>query len=97
MIVTKPLIVVESPTKVKTIKKYLGKGYNVAATVGHIKDLPAKEMGIDIEKDFKPKYRTIKGRQKLIDELRKLAKESDKVYLCGYLRVLSFVSDWRIS
>jgi DNA topoisomerase-1 len=48
--VTKPLVIVESPTKVRTIKKYLGKDYNVAATVGHIKDLPNKEMGIDIEK-----------------------------------------------
>ena len=63
---TKPLVVVESPTKVKTIKKYLGKDYNVAATVGHIKDLPSKEMGIDIESGFKPKYKNIPGKQKII-------------------------------
>ena len=63
---TKPLVVVESPTKVKTIKKYLGKTYNVAATVGHIKDLPNKEMGIDIENGFKPKYNNIPGKQKII-------------------------------
>ncbi|MEA3428067.1 MAG: toprim domain-containing protein, partial [Thermodesulfobacteriota bacterium] len=63
---TKPLIIVESPAKVRTIKKYLGKSYNVAATVGHIKDLPAKEMGIDIENGFKPKYKNIPGKQKVI-------------------------------
>jgi len=65
--VTKPLVVVESPTKVRTIKKYLGKSYNVAATVGHIKDLPPKEIGINIEKDFKPKYINIPGKQKSSD------------------------------
>ena len=69
----KPLVIVESPTKVRTINKYLGKDYNVAATVGHIKDLPAKEMGIDIDNDFKPKYRTIPGKQKVITALRKAA------------------------
>jgi DNA topoisomerase-1 len=58
----KPLVIVESPTKVKTLKKYLGKNFNVAATVGHIKDLPSKEIGIDIEKDFRPKYRMIPGK-----------------------------------
>jgi DNA topoisomerase-1 len=63
--VSKPLVVVESPTKVRTIKKYLGSDYNVAATVGHIKDLPSKDLGIDIEKDFHPAIqddsRQIKG------------------------------------
>ncbi len=63
---TKPLVVVESPTKVKTIKKYLGDAYNVSATVGHIKDLPNKEMGIDIESGFKPTYINIPGKQKII-------------------------------
>ena len=62
----KSLIVVESPTKVRTIKKYLGKDFNVAATVGHLKDLPPKEIGIDIESGFKPKYVTIPGKQKVI-------------------------------
>jgi DNA topoisomerase-1 len=79
--VTKPLIVVESPTKVKTIKKYLGKDFNVAATVGHIKDLPQKEMGIDVENDFKPKYRTIPGKQKVIKTLRQAAGQSTDIYL----------------
>ncbi|MGD9383592.1 MAG: toprim domain-containing protein, partial [Desulfobacterales bacterium] len=62
----KPLVVVESPTKVRTIKKYLGNSYNVAATVGHIKDLPAKEIGINIEEGFKPIYTNIPGKQKVI-------------------------------
>ncbi|MCD4786787.1 MAG: hypothetical protein K8R09_01045, partial [Desulfobacterales bacterium] len=66
---TKPLLVVESPTKIKTIKKYLGSQYNVVATVGHIKDLPAKEIGINIEKNFEPKYIVIPGKQKVITSL----------------------------
>jgi DNA topoisomerase-1 len=79
--VAKPLIVVESPTKVKTIKKYLGKEYNVVATVGHIKDLPAKEMGIDVENGFKPKYKSIPGKQKVITSLKKAAGKSTEIYL----------------
>ena len=78
---TKPLIVVESPTKVKTIKKYLGNTYNVVATVGHIKDLPEKEMGIDIEKSFKPKYRIIPGKKKVISSLKKVAGDASDIYL----------------
>lgn len=77
----KPLVVVESPTKVRTLKKYLGRDYNVAATVGHIKDLPAKEMGIDIDNDFKPKYRTIPGKQKVISSLKKAAGDAADIYL----------------
>ncbi len=80
-IVSKPLVVVESPTKVKTLKKYLGGDYNVAATVGHIKDLPAKEMGIDIENGFKPKYRIIPGKQKVITALKKEAGEAEEIFL----------------
>ncbi|RZB34524.1 MAG: DNA topoisomerase I [Desulfobacteraceae bacterium Eth-SRB1] len=80
---TKPLIIVESPTKVRTIKKYLGKGYNVAATVGHIKDLPAKEMGIDIENGFKPKYRNIPGKQKVISSLKRAAGDAMDIYLAA--------------
>ncbi|MBW2574655.1 MAG: type I DNA topoisomerase, partial [Deltaproteobacteria bacterium] len=77
----KPLVVVESPTKVRTIKKYLGKNYNVAATVGHIKDLPAKEIGINIEEGFKPKYRNIPGKQKVIRSLKQAAGDSKDIYL----------------
>jgi len=79
--VTKPLLVVESPTKVRTLKKYLGKQYNVAATVGHVKDLPQKELGIDIELGFKPHYRTIPGKKKVITALKKAAGDATDIYL----------------
>ncbi|MDM8524855.1 type I DNA topoisomerase [Desulfococcaceae bacterium HSG8] len=78
---SKPLVIVESPTKVKTLKKYLGKNYNVAATVGHIKDLPAKEMGIDIDDHFKPKYKTINGKQKIVKSLKQAAGDATDIYL----------------
>ena len=78
---TKPLLVVESPTKIKTIKKYLGSQYNVVATVGHIKDLPAKEIGINIEKNFEPKYIVIPGKQKIITSLKKAAGDATDIYL----------------
>ena len=77
----KPLVVVESPTKVRTIKKYLGKDYNVAATVGHIKDLPNKEIGIDLENGFKPMYRSIPGKQKVIKSLKQAAGDASDIYL----------------
>jgi len=79
--VTKPLVIVESPTKVRTIKKYLGKDYNVAATVGHIRDLPQKEIGIDIEGGFKPVYRTIPGKKKVITSLKKAANTATDIFL----------------
>jgi len=79
--VSKPLVVVESPTKVRTIKKYLGNDYNVAATVGHIKDLPGKEMGIDVENGFKPEYSFIPGKQKVIKSLKQAAGDTSDVYL----------------
>ena len=78
---TKPLVVVESPTKIRTLKKYLGKNYNIAATVGHIKDLPPKEIGIDIEEGFKPKYTYISGKQKVVRSLKKAAGDSMDIYL----------------
>ena len=77
----KPLVIVESPTKVKTIKKYLGNQYNVASTMGHIKDLPTKEVGIDIENGFLPKYTAISGKQKVIRELKKIAGNAKDIYL----------------
>lgn len=83
MIVTKPLVVVESPTKVKTLKQYLGKDYNVVATVGHIKDLPTKEIGINIEDGFKPKYVNIPGKQKTISALKKAAGDAADIYLAA--------------
>ena len=78
---SKSLVVVESPTKVRTIKKYLGKEYNVAATVGHIKDLPPKEIGINVEEGFKPKYTYIPGKQKVIKSLKAAAGDSTDIYL----------------
>ena len=75
------LLIVESPTKVKTIKKYLGSGYNVTASMGHVRDLPAAKLSVDIKKDFAPKYAVIKGKEKLVKELRELVAESDEVLL----------------
>lgn len=78
---SKSLVVVESPTKVRTIRKYLGQDYHIVATVGHIKDLPKKEMGIDIKEGFKPKYKTIPGKQKIITLLKKAAGDATDIYL----------------
>ena len=78
---SKPLVIVESPTKVRTIKKYLGSDYNVAATVGHIKDLPSKDLGIDIENDFTPQYRTIPGKSKVLSQLKSAAGDATDIYL----------------
>jgi DNA topoisomerase-1 len=75
------LVVVESPAKAKTIKKYLGSGYTVKASVGHIKDLPKSKMGVDVEHDFQPEYHVIKGKEKVLNELKKVAKNADKVFL----------------
>jgi DNA topoisomerase-1 len=75
------LVVVESPAKAKTIKKYLGSGYTVKASVGHIKDLPKSKIGVDVEHDFQPEYSVIKGKEKVLNELKKAAKNVDKVFL----------------
>jgi len=77
----KSLVIVESPAKAKTISKILGKDFTVRASVGHVKDLPVKEMGIDIDKDFSPRYIIIPGKETVIRELKKAAKEADAVYL----------------
>ncbi|AKF81208.1 DNA topoisomerase I [Myxococcus fulvus 124B02] len=75
------LVVVESPAKAKTIKKYLGSGYTVKASVGHVKDLPKSKIGVDVEHDFQPEYEVIKGKEKVLNELKKMAKSADKVFL----------------
>ncbi len=75
------LVVVESPAKAKTIKKYLGSGYTVKASVGHILDLPKSKMGVDLEKEFEPQYEVIKGKEKVLGELKKAAQGVDKVFL----------------
>ena len=77
----KSLIIVESPAKVRTIKKFLGPGFDVKASLGHIKDLPEKELGIDIQDEFKPNYTVIRGKSKIIKELRDSAKDSRYIYL----------------
>ena len=75
------LVIVESPAKANTIKKYLGKGYNVVASMGHIRDLPKSRMGVNIENGFEPEYISIRGKAALIKSLKKEAKQSGKVYL----------------
>ncbi|HHW70020.1 MAG TPA: type I DNA topoisomerase [Clostridiales bacterium] len=75
------LVIVESPTKANTIKKFLGKGYKVEATMGHVRDLPKSQFGIDIENNFTPKYITIRGKGKTLNKLKKEAKSADIVYL----------------
>lgn len=75
------LVIVESPAKAKTIKKYLGRGYDVIASMGHIRDLPKSTMGVDIENDFEPRYINIKGKGSIIKDLKKHASKSDKVFL----------------
>jgi DNA topoisomerase I len=77
----KSLVIVESPTKARTIAKYLGRGYTVMASVGHIKDLPTSKLGVDLEHDFEPQYVTIKGKSKILAEIKKKAEECDKVFL----------------
>ena len=77
----KSLIIVESPTKARTITKYLGRGYTVMASVGHVKDLPTSKLGVDLENDFEPQYVTIKGKSKVLAEIKKKAEEADKVFL----------------
>ena len=75
------LVIVESPAKAKTIGKYLGDDYEVTASMGHIRDLPASQLGIDVEHDYAPQYISIKGKEKLIKELKSKAKHADGVLL----------------
>ena len=75
------LVIVESPAKAKTIGKYLGKDYEVKACMGHLRDLPKSKLGVDIEKDFEPEYKPIKGKEDIISDLKQSAADSDTVYL----------------
>ena len=81
MAVKKNLVIVESPAKAKTLKKFLGSNYKIEATMGHVRDLPKSEMGIDIENDFEPKYITIRGKGEVLAKLRKEVKSANKIYL----------------
>lgn len=80
---TKSLIIVESPAKAKTIKKYLGEDFNVEASSGHLIDLPTSKLGVDIDNNFNPEYVVIRGKAKYLDKLKKAAKNADKVYLAS--------------
>ena len=79
----KSLVIVESPAKAKTINKFLGRGFTVKASMGHVRDLPAKDLAVDVEKDFKPKYEDVPGRKKVLEELKKAAKGSSAIYLAA--------------
>ena len=77
----KYLVIVESPAKVKTIKKFLGSNYEVAASNGHVRDLPKSTLGIDVENGYEPKYITIRGKGDILANLRKEVKKAEKIYL----------------
>ncbi|WP_025730271.1 type I DNA topoisomerase [Atopobacter phocae] len=79
----KYLVIVESPTKSKTIERYLGKNYKVVASKGHLRDLPKSKMGVDIENDYEPQYISIRGKGPIIKELKRYAKKAEKVYLAS--------------
>src|SRR5271168_2234185 len=79
----KNLVIVESPAKAKTINKYLGKNFVVKASLGHIKDLPKKDLAVDVDNGFRPKYEVIEGKKKLMQELRDAAKGVDSIYLAA--------------
>ncbi len=78
---SKKLLIVESPTKTRTLRRYLGTDFQVMATVGHVKDLPEDRLGVDVNNGFTPEYVIIKGKEKIIKELRKIAKKVDEIYL----------------
>src|SRR5947208_3049051 len=78
---SKGLVIVESPAKAKTIEKYLGKGYTVEASLGHVKDLPKSTLGVDIDNDFETEYIVIPGKEKVVAKLKKLALSADTIYL----------------
>ena len=75
------MVIVESPTKIDTLKKIIGKGFTIKASVGHLKDLPKKKLGVDVENDFKPDYITIRGKGKILAALKAAAKKADDIYL----------------
>src|SRR5207248_7206440 len=79
----KSLVIVESPAKAKTINKYLGKQFVVKASLGHVKDLPKRDLAVDVDNGFRPKYEVIEGKKKLIQELRDAAKKVESIYLAA--------------
>jgi DNA topoisomerase-1 len=81
--VAKNLVIVESPAKAKTINKYLGKDFTVKASMGHVRDLPKKKLGVDVKKGFAAEYEILPTRKKIVDELRAAAKDADMIYLAA--------------
>src|SRR5664279_4304122 len=79
----KALVIVESPAKAKTINKYLGKDFIVKASLGHIKDLPKRDLAVDVEHGFEPRYEVIEGKKKLVAELKQAARKVQDVYLAA--------------
>ena len=79
----KNLVIVESPAKAKTIEKFLGKDYKVESSFGHISDLPSKELGVDVDGDFEPKYRVSKDKRDVVKKLKELAKKAEMVWLAS--------------
>ncbi|MBU0983409.1 MAG: type I DNA topoisomerase, partial [candidate division Zixibacteria bacterium] len=77
----KNLVIVESPAKSRTLVRFLGKDFDILSTIGHIVDLPKSKLGVDVDNNFLPVYATIKGKEKVITELRKAARKADTVYL----------------
>ncbi|OGY16273.1 MAG: DNA topoisomerase I [Candidatus Chisholmbacteria bacterium RIFCSPHIGHO2_01_FULL_49_18] len=75
------LVIVESPTKARTLSRYLGKGYEIEASMGHVRDLPPSKLGVDVEHDFAPLYEVVSEKEKIVDKLRSLAKKADEIYL----------------
>jgi len=75
------LVIVESPAKAKTIGKFLGRGYKVEASQGHVRDMPKSQLGVDVENGFEPKYITIRGRGEILNKIRKEARSATKIYL----------------
>ncbi|MBU4536922.1 DNA topoisomerase I, partial [Patescibacteria group bacterium] len=78
---SKYLVIVESPAKAKTIGRYLGKDYRIAASVGHIRDLPSSKLGVDVENNYQPLYTSLKGKENVIRELKEMAKQAGFVYI----------------
>ena len=91
------LVIVESPAKAKTIEKYLGAGHTVRASMGHVRDLPERELGVDLDNDFEPVYHILPRRAKLITDLRKLAAQSDMIYLATDLDREGESIAWRLA
>lgn len=94
---SKSLVIVESPAKAKTIKKFLGSHYTVKATVGHIIDLPKSKLGVDVEQDFEPQYITIRGKGPILNEIKKEAKKAKKVLLATDLDREGEAISWHLS